>query len=256
MFAHDGSFDRFVREALRGMDELRTDLRGPHADALQRLSKATHWSFGDFVASMVSGHLTGQFCSGTPKRIDFGASFLASCTRRADRGHREGIEYGFMGFVNLLSQRTLIGKTCRGTSGQVLIEAEFPTEFTGDPTGFVPTFMMHVHPRAPGRSDAENYHLSGQDIVALFSARELHASIVMAPGLLLMALKTSHSPTDFPLPKIQELVESCAADTGPARDFRDLTRFTRNVCAELGLSLYALRLRPGVTEAYKVNVLG
>ena len=192
------------------------------------------WSCKDLNQQLCQLSQMGLRVTELPKSIDL--SGLASVMARLNEKSKDGKEYGRIGYTRMHDGRIEMSETFSGNHRSVKMEVTY-LPFSSR----TPTVMMHTHPYINGRA-APSYHFSKQDFVSFLQVKPIQISLVLAPHLTLLALKTAATPEHSSIleSRIDSLLERASRDFTTSSD-RRIMRFTKRACNDLNIGLYRVK---------------
>jgi hypothetical protein len=208
-------------------------------------TEGDHWSSKDLNQHLHRLSQTGLRLTELPKTIDL-AGLATVMTRLSDKA-KDGREHGRIGYTRMHDRRLEMSETFSGSENSVKMEVQYV------PFGArIPTVMMHTHPYIYGRATPA-YHFSKEDFVSFLQVEPIQISIVLAPHLTLLALKSAQTPAHSEKleSNIDSWLEKSSRDYATTQD-RRIMRFTKYTCQQLNIGLYRIKHSEDGTIAKRV----
>lgn len=152
---------------------------------------------------------------------------------------RDGFEYGRFGYLDVMRRKVVMGRVSRGSGTMAVVQSLPPRGY--DSATLVPIMLQHTHPASVLQNGDALHHLSDVDFITLLTTPRIQMSMVIAPDLTLICVKTGSTPTDMSEASIRRIVQSTFAEKlGMFPNARSLKRATGMICLEFGMSLYMI----------------
>lgn len=218
----------FSRSRPRNTDKPQED-KGP--------GRKVTWSFPDFKEALFQCYTLKESVLSTPDFIDL--SPFNTGIEGMLKLSGNGLEYGRYGYLDLMRRKIVLGRVCQGGPMGLVVESKPPRGFESAP--LVPVLLQHTHPASAFQSRDGLQHFSDIDFVTFLTSPSLQVSMVIAPDLTLLCMKTGSTPTDQTEASIRRHVEDTKREIlGFFPTASSLKRFTATICMEFGLSLFVM----------------